>query len=128
MSQDLFSDYNTLHFVISTDSSISYKRNCKILTIWNKFQDLTTNSLPVNPRTSNREEIDQAILNFNSQIHIAVNQASKFKPIIKPMTNDTFENRLKIRGKTAYASFGKELNALLSKRKSTDFKELFERT
>ncbi|GFU24787.1 RNA-directed DNA polymerase from mobile element jockey [Trichonephila clavipes] len=49
---DLFSDHNTLHFVISTDSSISYKRNCKILTIWSKFQDLTTNSLPVNPQSA----------------------------------------------------------------------------
>ncbi|GFX68052.1 RNA-directed DNA polymerase from mobile element jockey [Trichonephila clavipes] len=63
---DLSSDHNPVHFVISTDSSISFKQNCKTLTFRSKFQDIIANSLPGNPHISKREGIEQAILNFNS--------------------------------------------------------------
>ncbi|GFU03216.1 probable RNA-directed DNA polymerase from transposon X-element [Trichonephila clavipes] len=96
---DLSSDHNPIHFVISINSSIPFKQNCKTLTNWNKFQDIIANSLPGNPQISNREEIEEAIVNFNTQIHNAVNQASKFKPILHPMSNIPFETRLKIREK-----------------------------
>ncbi|GFW46292.1 RNA-directed DNA polymerase from mobile element jockey [Trichonephila clavipes] len=75
------------------------KQNCKTLTNWDKFQDIIANSLPGNPQISNREEIEEAIVNFNSQIQNAVNQASKFKPILHSMSNIPFETRLKIREK-----------------------------
>ncbi|GFY66661.1 putative RNA-directed DNA polymerase from transposon X-element [Trichonephila inaurata madagascariensis] len=52
-----------------------------------------------NPQISNSEGIEQAILNFNSHIHTAVNQASKFKPILNSMSNVPYETRLKIREK-----------------------------
>ncbi|GFW68397.1 probable RNA-directed DNA polymerase from transposon X-element [Trichonephila clavipes] len=58
---DLSSDHNPVHFVISIDSSIPFKQNCKTFTNWNKFQNIIANSLPGNPQISNREEIEEAI-------------------------------------------------------------------
>ncbi|GFT65792.1 probable RNA-directed DNA polymerase from transposon X-element [Trichonephila clavipes] len=59
----------------------------------------TPNSLPGNPHISNSEELEESIVNFNTQIHNAVNQASKFKPILHSISNIPFETRLKIREK-----------------------------
>ncbi|GFY61397.1 hypothetical protein TNIN_206491 [Trichonephila inaurata madagascariensis] len=66
---------------------------------WYKFQDFIAHSLPGNPQINNSEEIEQAILDFNSHIHTAINQASKFKPILNSMSNVPYETRLKIREK-----------------------------
>ncbi|GFS71966.1 RNA-directed DNA polymerase from mobile element jockey [Trichonephila clavipes] len=96
---DLSSDHNPVHFVISINSSISFKQNCKTLTNWYKFQHIITNSLPGNPHINNSEELEESIVNFNTQIHNAVNQASKFKPILHSISNIPFETRLKIREK-----------------------------
>ncbi|GFW38659.1 probable RNA-directed DNA polymerase from transposon X-element [Trichonephila clavipes] len=96
---DLSSDHNPVHFVISINSSIPFKQNCKTLTNWYKFQNIIATSLPGNPQISDNEEIEEAIVNFNTQIHNAINQASKFKPILHSISNIPFQTRLKIREK-----------------------------
>ncbi|GFT26393.1 RNA-directed DNA polymerase from mobile element jockey [Trichonephila clavipes] len=96
---DLSSDHNPVHFVFSINSAIPFKQNCKTLTNWYKFQDIIANSLPGNPQINNSEELEESIVNFNTQIHNAVNQASKFKPILHSISNIPFETRLKIREK-----------------------------
>ncbi|GFX47082.1 nucleic-acid-binding protein from transposon X-element [Trichonephila clavipes] len=109
---DLSSDHNPVHFVISINSSIPFKQNCKTLTNWYKFQNIIATSLPGNPQISDNEEIEEAIVNFNTQIHNAINQASKFKPILHSISNIPFKPDSKSEKKTAYANFGKELNPL----------------
>ncbi|GFY13756.1 probable RNA-directed DNA polymerase from transposon X-element [Trichonephila clavipes] len=96
---DLSSDHNPVHFVISINSSIPFKQNCKTLTNWYKFQSIIATSLPGNPQISDNEEIEEAIVNFNTHIHNAINQASKFKPILHSISNIPFQTRLKIREK-----------------------------
>ncbi|GFW38623.1 probable RNA-directed DNA polymerase from transposon X-element [Trichonephila clavipes] len=96
---DLSSDHNPVHFVISINSSIPFKQNCKTLTNWYKFQNIIATSLPGNPQISDNEEIEEAIVNFNTHIHHAINQASKFKPILHSISNIPFQTRLKIREK-----------------------------
>ncbi|GFT65822.1 probable RNA-directed DNA polymerase from transposon X-element [Trichonephila clavipes] len=96
---DLSSDHNPVHFVFSINSKIPFKQNCKTLTNWYKFQNIIANSLPGNPQVNNSEELEESIVNFNNQIHNAVNQASKFKPILHSISNIPFETRLKIREK-----------------------------
>ncbi|GFU08871.1 probable RNA-directed DNA polymerase from transposon X-element [Trichonephila clavipes] len=96
---DLSSDHNPVHFVISINSTISFKQNCKTLTNWYKFQDIIANSLPGNPQINNSKELEESIVHFNTQIHNAVNQNSKFKPILHSISNIPFETRLKIREK-----------------------------
>ncbi|GFY28481.1 probable RNA-directed DNA polymerase from transposon X-element [Trichonephila clavipes] len=63
----------------------------------------------------------RSIVNFNSQIQNAVNQASKFKPILHSMSNIPFETRVKIREKnrlrklwqrTQYSPLKVEVNRL----------------
>ncbi|GFW90422.1 probable RNA-directed DNA polymerase from transposon X-element [Trichonephila clavipes] len=96
---DLSSDHNPVHFVISINSSIPFKQNCKTLPNWYKFQNIIATSLPGNPQISDNEEIEEAIVNFNTHIHNAINQASKFKPILHSISNIPFQTRLKIREK-----------------------------
>ncbi|GFR07727.1 RNA-directed DNA polymerase from mobile element jockey [Trichonephila clavata] len=96
---DLSSDHEPVHFVISTTSSTPFKQNCKTLANWNKFQDLITSSIPGNPPINNSDDIEQAILNFNSHIHTAINQSSKLKAIINHLANIPHATRQKIKEK-----------------------------
>ncbi|GFQ81487.1 histone H2A [Trichonephila clavata] len=96
---DLSSDHEPVHFVIATTSSTPFKQNCKTFTNWNKFQDLISSSKPGNPPITNSTDIDQAINYFNSQIHTAINQSSKFKPIINQLANIPHATRIKIKEK-----------------------------
>ncbi|GFR25092.1 RNA-directed DNA polymerase from mobile element jockey [Trichonephila clavata] len=96
---DLSSDHEPVHFVIATTSSSPFKQNCKTLTNWNKFQDLISSSIPGNPPITNSTDIDQAINYFNSQIHTAIHQSSKYKPIINQLANIPHATRIKIKEK-----------------------------
>ncbi|GFR28498.1 putative RNA-directed DNA polymerase from transposon X-element [Trichonephila clavata] len=96
---DLSSDHNPVHFVVSIDTSIPFRQNCNTLTNWNKFQDIIANTIPGNPPIHNSEDIEQAIVNFNSHIHTAINQASKFKPTFHEMSKVPHATRLKIQEK-----------------------------
>ncbi|GFQ91404.1 putative RNA-directed DNA polymerase from transposon X-element [Trichonephila clavata] len=101
---DLSSDHNPVHFVVSIDTSIPFRQNCKTLTNWNKFQDIIANTIPGNPPIHNSEDIEQAIVNFNSHIHTAINQTSKFKPILHEMSKVPHATRLKIQEEKKQAS------------------------
>ncbi|GFT93852.1 putative RNA-directed DNA polymerase from transposon X-element [Trichonephila clavipes] len=121
---DLSSDHNPVHFVISINSSIPFKQNCKTLTNWYKFQSIIATSLPGNPQISDNEEIEEAIVNFNTHIHNAINQASKFKPILHSISNIPFQTRLKIREKPPTQTLAKNSIPSPSRQKSIDYKEL----
>ncbi|GFY63783.1 hypothetical protein TNIN_178811 [Trichonephila inaurata madagascariensis] len=66
------------------------------------------NSLPGNTQISNSDEIEQAILDFNSHIHTAINKASKFKPILNSMSNAPYDTRLKMREKNQTATLAED--------------------
>ncbi|GFQ81541.1 putative RNA-directed DNA polymerase from transposon X-element [Trichonephila clavata] len=95
----LSSDHNPVHFLVSIDTSIPFRQNCKTLTNWNAFQNIISNTIPGNPPIHSSEDIDQTIENFNSNIHTAINQASKFKPILHEMIKVPPAIRLKIKEK-----------------------------
>ncbi|GFV01007.1 putative RNA-directed DNA polymerase from transposon X-element [Trichonephila clavipes] len=96
---DLSSDHNPCPLCHFDQLFNSFKQNCKTLTNWYKFQSIIATSLPGNPQISDNEEIEEAIVNFNTHIHNAINQASKFKPILHSISNIPFQTRLKIREK-----------------------------
>ncbi|GFU72456.1 RNA-directed DNA polymerase from mobile element jockey [Trichonephila clavipes] len=116
---DCQSDHNPVHFVISINFFNSFKQNFKTLTNWYKISRYHSHlSLPGNPQISDIEEIEEAIVNFNTQIHIAINQASKFKPILHSISISPSKPDLKIRKKPPTQTLAKNSTTLPSRRKS----------
>ncbi|GFU02626.1 putative RNA-directed DNA polymerase from transposon X-element [Trichonephila clavipes] len=96
---DLSSDHNPVHFVVKFNFKTSHLLNCKIITNWNKFQDILSTTIAGNPPINNTEEIDEAISKLNYNIHTALNQSSKFKSMKQDFTLVPYATRMKIREK-----------------------------
>ncbi|GFQ88782.1 putative RNA-directed DNA polymerase from transposon X-element, partial [Trichonephila clavata] len=118
---ELSSDHNPVHFVINFNSHSSHLHNCKIITNWNKYQDILSSTIAGNPTINNEEDIEDAINSLNYNIHSAINNSSKFKSMKQDFTLVPYPTRIKIREKnrlrklwqhTRYPPLKTELNRL----------------
>ncbi|GFS63156.1 probable RNA-directed DNA polymerase from transposon X-element [Trichonephila clavipes] len=118
---ELSSDHNPVHFVVNFNFNNSHIPNCKTITNWNKYQDILSTTIAGNPPISNIEDIEQAIVNFNLNIHTAINQSSKFLPTKQAFhprpasspTEDKEKNRLrKLWQETRYPPTKSAMNRL----------------
>ncbi|GFQ73600.1 putative RNA-directed DNA polymerase from transposon X-element [Trichonephila clavata] len=80
---ELSSDHNPVLFEVSLDNFTSPALSTYAFPNWFKFQNILSNTLPGNPKISNINEIDDAIINFNSTFKNAFNNSSAFKSINK---------------------------------------------
>ncbi|GFR29797.1 putative RNA-directed DNA polymerase from transposon X-element, partial [Trichonephila clavata] len=96
---DLSSDHNPIHFVITHNFNNSHLLNCKTITNWNKYQNILSSTIAGNPPINNTDDIDNSINSLNQNIHMAINQASKFIVTKQDFTLVPFQTRIKIRGK-----------------------------
>ncbi|GFT94193.1 probable RNA-directed DNA polymerase from transposon X-element [Trichonephila clavipes] len=106
---ELSSDHNPVHFVVNFNFNNSHIPNCKTITNWNKYQDILSTTIAGNPPISNIEDIEQAIVNFNLNIHTAINQSSKFLPTKQAFTLVPLPVRQKIREKNRLRKFWQEI-------------------
>ncbi|GFQ84459.1 putative RNA-directed DNA polymerase from transposon X-element [Trichonephila clavata] len=118
---ELSSDHNPVHFVVNFNSHSSHLHNCKIITNWNKYQDILSSTIAGNPTINNEEDIEDAINSLNNNIHSAINNSSKFKSMKQDFTLVPYPTRIKIREKnrlrklwqhTRYPPLKTELNRL----------------
>ncbi|GFT69255.1 RNA-directed DNA polymerase from mobile element jockey [Nephila pilipes] len=77
----LSSDHNPVIFTVHIDDLQKNSNNFFQFTNWNTFQSHLQHLLPGNPKKFSKKEIDQAIVNFNTQYNSAINSASKTKII-----------------------------------------------
>ncbi|GFS45274.1 putative RNA-directed DNA polymerase from transposon X-element [Trichonephila inaurata madagascariensis] len=96
---ELSSAHNPVHFVVNFNFNSSHRHNCKTITNWSKFQNILTSTIAVNPSITNTEDIEEAIANFNYNIHTAINQSSRFLSTQQAFIPVPYPTRLKIREK-----------------------------
>ncbi|GFX29930.1 probable RNA-directed DNA polymerase from transposon X-element [Trichonephila clavipes] len=118
---ELSSNHNPVQFILPTNSNKPHAQNCTTFTNWNLFQDLLTTSIPGNPTINSTEEIDERISQFTNNIHLAINQSSKYKVITHNITFIPLHVREKIKEKnrlrklwqsTGYPPIKHEVNKL----------------
>ncbi|GFQ98199.1 putative RNA-directed DNA polymerase from transposon X-element [Trichonephila clavata] len=98
---ELSSDHNPVLFEVSLDNFTSPALSTYAFPNWFKFQNILTSTLPGNPKISNINEIDDAILNFNSTLKNAFNNSSTFKSINKPLSSipSVIREKIKLKNK-----------------------------
>ncbi|GFY11873.1 probable RNA-directed DNA polymerase from transposon X-element [Trichonephila clavipes] len=115
------SGHSPVHYVINFNFLISHLFNCKTIPNWKKFQDILSATIAGNPTINSLEDIEEAIICLNDNIHTAINQTSKFKSMKQDFTLVPYPTRIKIRGKnrlrklwqqTRYPPLRTELNHL----------------
>ncbi|GFS96666.1 putative RNA-directed DNA polymerase from transposon X-element [Nephila pilipes] len=110
-------------------------------TKWTSFQSHLKELLPGNPKINTKEEIDEAIVNFNNQYHSAINCSSKLKIIqsqpytippslrrkikIKNIARKRWQETEDPRYKTTLNKLNKEVKKLFKEIKKNSWKNLF---